>query len=420
MTSIEDRLSAAMQAAADSVPDKPMAPLRLPRSRFRLAVSGGHGRLLTLVAPLAAATAMAAIITAAAIAHNVAGRLPVTRSSAALRILPPYHVALTYVGQFKSWKIRRTEAVVARTRTGHRIATITPPAPYNAFVAVTGSADGRTYVLAAQQLTRTWQQYAPTRFYELRVSHGAATLSPLAIVLHHELPTYLPRSIALSQDGTRLAIAETWPTRSGQVLAGSAVGVRIYDLATGTLEHSWPVLPPPPPGKCCVFGPQAAEPSWEANGRYLAVDVSLAHCSQCVALLDTSATGRSVQAISKVIVRTHNRHYQEDWTNTIITPDGSRVIRSALVSVKVTRHTSYDVPHIFRYSVASGEATWSMRGNRRAGWTVVWSSRNGHSIVVAKRNEYDPRPTGFITAAIFGAGRWTRVPLPAKTVAVAW
>jgi hypothetical protein len=420
MTSIEDRLTAAMQAAAANVPDGPVAPLRLPHGRFRIAVPRLRGRVLTLVAPLAAATAMAAIITAAAIAHNdAAQRMPIG-PAAVLRILPPYDVALTYVGQFKSWKIRRTQAVVASTQTGRRIATITPPAPYNAFVAVTGSADGRTYVLAAQQLTRTWRQYSPTRFYELRVSHGAATLRPLAIVLHHELPTYLPRSIALSQDGTRLAIAETWPTRSGQALAGSAVGVRIYDLATGALQHSWPVLPPPPPGKCCVFGPTAATPSWEANGRYLAIEVSLAHCSHCVALLDTSAAGRSVQAISKVIVRTHNRHYQEDWTNTIITPDGSRVIRSALVGVKVTRYTSYDVPHIFRYSVASDEATWSMRGNRRAGWTVVWSSQNGHSIVVARSYEYDPRPTGFITAAIFQAGRWTRVPLPAKTVAVAW
>jgi hypothetical protein len=411
MMAIDDRLRAAMRAAAGTAPNASARPLRLPKRRFSW---GSHA----MIAPLATALAMTALIAGIVTVRSTgrARHIAVTAPPAALRLLPRYEVALTYAGRLTPW-LWLTKAVVASTATGRPLATIRPPAPYNTFAAVSGSADGRTYVLAARRLfSNPRAPQSPTQFYEVQVHARAATLTPL--------PTPILRAMtfgdmAVSPDGSRLAITGT----GGVSILGYGpgfiqAGVRIYDLATGKLEHAWPVAPAPPPGKCCVFDPTAAAPSWEANGRYLALDVSLAHCQDCVMLLDTAASGTSVQAVGRVIARTHNRHYPEQWTNTLITPDGSQLLRSAMVGVQVTRHTFYDVPHFFRYSVRSAATTLSLRGSRNVRWQVVWSSPSGRWFVVVMVEERGF--PGFPTAAIYWRHHLAQLPLPTKTLAVAW
>ncbi len=328
--------------------------------------------------------------------------------SRALAIPPPFYVALLAVGSARPRTIRRTEAVVARTATGARLAVIAPPAPDNAFAAVSGSPDGREFVLAAERLVKPFQQNAQVTLYELRIDSGTTTLTRLPVPPLHWT---FSDGIALSPDGSQVAYAYNGSS------AGVA-GLRVYDLATGKLVHDWPVLPPGPVTKCCVFDPRVMSPSWEANGRYLALDVTLAHCEDCVALLDTDAAGASVQAISQVIVRTHNRHYPVIWTGTIIAPDGSVVVRSAAAGNGPRGRNGAYVAYLHRYSATSGRKLWQLRGGSTSALEVLWSSASGRSLVVG-RITYS-RAESSLSAVVRTDGHGVPVPLPARTVAVAW
>jgi hypothetical protein len=416
MTSIEERLRAATLAAAGTVPDGEVAPLRLPRSRIRLAISRLRGRTLYVVAPLTAAISVAGIFAAAAAARGSLGTSSPGTSAGgpSLHLLPADYVALTYVGTYKSWKIVRTRAVVASTTSGRRLAVVSPPKPYDTFTAITGTPDGLTYVLAAQDQTRSnvrhGQAGGPVKLYELKISSGTATLTPL---LTPTLPAMAVGDMAISPDGSQLAVTGYWSDFRD-------VGLRVYDLATGALLHSWPVTGPPHTGKCCTFSPTATAPSWEANGQYVTIDVTLAHCQDCVALVNTQAPGTSVQAVSRVIARTHNRHYQEFWTNTIVSPDGNRLLRSAQVAVKTSRRSYYLVPRIFTYSVPSGMTLATLRGSRLHEWQVDWSSQSGRAFVVTAISQGDPVESDFISASLYQRGHWSHVPVPAQTRIIAW
>jgi hypothetical protein len=396
-----------------------MTPLSLPANRFRWTAPAARRRLVAFAAPLAAATAVAAVITATVVAHTDAGGSSPNAGSAggpALHLLPRDYVALTRIGPFNPVKVQRTEAVVASTVTGRKIATIKPPAPYNAFTEVSGTADGRTYVLAAQDVTKAAQQHATAKFFELRVSATKATLSALPIPLMHF--TGYSINIAMSPDGSQLAVTGTWPKVAGTF--SPQTGLRVYNLGTGKLTHFWQVLPPPPPGHCCVFDPGAASPSWEADTRYIALDVTLAHCQDCVALLDTSNTAPSVQAAAKVILRTRNRHHQVTWTETLITGDGARVLRSAQVFTPISKLVAIARSHVFTDNARTGKTESDQRGPHRAIWTLAWTSPSGRAYVVMSRVVQQPHYADYVTAAIFSAGRWTPIPLPAKTFRVAW
>jgi WD40 repeat protein len=387
--------------------------LLLPRRRFAMPGLPGllhvRGWSHAFVAPVAAAATMTALVAGIVVIRSGApGSHGTVNPAVALRALPRYEVALTYAGQVRPW-LWRTDAVVASTATGRRIATIRPPAPYNSFVAVTGSADGRHYVLAAQRLSSNFRApQSPTQFYELRIQRHKANLTTLPTPILRALTL---GDIALSPDGSRLAVTGTGPFPGYSPDAG----VRIYDLATGKLEHAWGVVPPPPPGKCCVFSPTTAAPSWTANSQHLALDVSLAHCQDCVMLLDTTATGTSVQAVGRVILRTHNRHYPVAWTNTLVTPDGSHVLRSALVG-------RASVPFVFRYSARSARLSLRLRGSPHVAWKVVWSSPSGRSFVVVNSPQrgFPGAVIAWASAAIYQAGHLAPLPLPARTVTVAW
>jgi hypothetical protein len=220
MSSIEDRLRAATLAAARTVPDGSAPPLRLP-ARLpapRMRLPRLRGRLLAVVAPIAAAAAVAGVVAGTVVAHSHDGNAspPPAGPVAAPRLPPPYLVALHYVGTYKGWKMQRADAEIASTATGRVLATVRVPEPYNAFVAVTGAYDDRTFVLAAQKLSyRSGRPaHAPagpvfpaTQLYEMHVTvTGHAVSYALNRVPGGLLPPATFGDMALSPDGTRLAV----------------------------------------------------------------------------------------------------------------------------------------------------------------------------------------------------------------------
>jgi len=100
-------------------------------------------------------------------------------------------------------------AVIRDTVTGATVATFQPPPPFDTFEYVTGAADDRTFVLAARNLSNDLG-LAPcglTRLFRARFNPAgrSVTLTSLPVP---ELPaTSQVDGIALSPDGTRLAVA---------------------------------------------------------------------------------------------------------------------------------------------------------------------------------------------------------------------
>lgn len=410
MTAIEDRLRAAAAAAASTVAEGSAPPLNLPTTHFRPLPR--QRRLLTWAAPVTAALSLVAAVIAATVLHGLVSGPGTPNWGQASVALPRYFVALSYVGQFQSWKIRRTNVVVGNTATGRPIIKITPPEPYDAFVQVTAAANGTEYVVAAQNLTRQLPYYTETGFYEVKItsknSSVTAELSPLPIpVLSHRTFT-VTDGIALSPDGTRLAVTQG---------SSAEPAVHVYDMTSGR-QRSWSL-----PASAVGAGPAIRTPSWEANGRYLAIDVSSrdpagGQCLDCIRLLDTATPGGDILSDSRLLVRSPNLHVSAYWNSALIAPDGSSVLRSAIVHVPVTKNSFYDRPWIYDYDARSGALVRSMTGTRGIDWTLLWSSQDGKSFIVSSVGE--GAGTGFVTAARFTNDRWHPVPLPAQSLAAAW
>ncbi len=123
---------------------------------------------------------------------------------------------------------------IRATATGKLVAAVSPPGPYNDFVLLTGTPEGRTFVFGAERywgfrgatspLTGALDPTAPLRFVLLRpTADGLARWSALSVPFAI-LPGQRP-SIALSPDGTMLAVAYGG--------GGQAAILRVVTLATG-------------------------------------------------------------------------------------------------------------------------------------------------------------------------------------------
>ena len=219
------------------------------------------------LAPLGAAAAVVTVV-AGALALASGSPRPGARPAAVSASVPPYYVALSLAGNGDCCRPGApyspvTTAVVRATATGAAVATITPPRPYGTFIGVTGAADNRTFVLAAQGLASPpLTQAPPTGFFLLRIDpanpmpSARARLTPLPITVRSQGAGVT--GLALSPDGTKLAIAEVYPIAAPPAL-------HVVTLATGA-ERVWAATTGGP-----TFGPgTTGEPlSWAgvAGGR---------------------------------------------------------------------------------------------------------------------------------------------------------
>jgi hypothetical protein len=143
----------------------------------------------------------------------------------ALNGVPRYYRALASRTIHGFVNFSRTYALVKDAETGRTLATLLPPKPYVTFgIALSGADDDRTFVLTAQSTSGGQSQ--PDKFYKARFSpaNDRVTLTPLT------LPG-LPVSnrmgdIALSPDGTRLAVASY----------NGPMQITVYALRSGTAK----------------------------------------------------------------------------------------------------------------------------------------------------------------------------------------
>ena len=393
MNTMEDKVRLALRETGEEIGPHSVPPLRLPGTR-RTRLPRIPGRWGTRLAPLAAAAAVAAVVAASlAISTTFHGHARSTGQAAAprwngspigprsaLHKVPPYFVVLP-----PQALIYARTALVRSTVTGHVLATFSPPRPYKVFTWVSGTADDRTFVLAAQrwwnirhgQAGTTAQDKdntAPTVFFRLTFTPHIRSAQLTRLTVPEKITATDLAGMAVSPDGTRLAL-------------DLRKSIQIVTLATGAIRTwTWP------PGDRIGnwignWKPMGQIFSWSADGRYLAFQQwGGPHETMRVRVLDTTAPGTAVAA-AQVVVEFPYQAGTLATTNTFLTPDGTKVVAAA----------SYYPPHhsgpggyvqIAGYSTRTGKPLFHEdRFSASIGYQdVLWASPDGSALVIS-----DPR-----------------------------
>ena len=299
MSTIEDRLRAATRAAAQTVapgstPPPPALPARqrlVPAARPRRG-PGWPGWMAPLVAAVAVTAAIAtSVVVSGALSLGHArspsqagagrtGTVALHPAPAAPPGIPAYDVALAPgpdAGQ-------STRAVVRATATGAVLATVRPPRPYATFTWVTGAADDRTFVLAAQPAGQpTASGRVVMKFFALRLDPAAGTAKLTGLPTPTVSGTWIQaEGLALSPDGGKLAVALSRAARSA---------IEVFDLAGGPSREWKATLPGGTVVGTTLLGANAL--SWAADGRTLAFD-AYGPAGVEVHALDTAAPATSL------------------------------------------------------------------------------------------------------------------------------
>jgi hypothetical protein len=423
MNVLEDKVRTAMRETGDEIAPHSVPPLRLrvaPRRPGLPRIAGRRWR--GWLAPLAAAASVAAVVAASlaisATFHAQHRPRPSAKHPAGpLAGLPPYYIALT------SHRARRApfagplHAVVRATATGATLATIRPPAPYRTFTQVAAAGDGHTFVLTAgtwqvtHKLGGTFVNTGPAKFFLLRLGPHGGPAPLTAVPIPREPARAQISGIALSPDGSRLAIA----FRGGRG-GGPGPEIQVFTLATGA-ERVWTW-----PGGGPVTnnaGGDGSVLSWAADDRTLAFQ-QWAGNSIDIRLLDTAAPGDSLPSDSRLAVQwkgdqeslrfVHGRAVNViEGFSALITPDGTKIVCATVSETK--RPLESDLAFT-EFSTRTGRAVrvlgnWAL-GRMYPGQTqdVLWTNRSGSTLIVLA---HKPGPPSLMPRSTNVAGYGTEI-----------
>jgi hypothetical protein len=342
MTVLEDRLRSELRAEAERITPGSIISLELPvpdgrpASRLR---RGGPRHRPGWAKPMAAAAAVAAVVSGTFAVTRVIPGAPQAAARPAVSGVPAYYAASVpgYLYHHVTRKAQSSSSVDGRylairaTATGKLLATISPPAPYNDFTLLTGAADGRVFIAGAQRLRNNGpvsspslaelDESTPMRFIVVRVTPGGGVQISGLSLPRRVSPAQGP-TIALSPDGTRLAVAYGG--------SGKPAVLQVMTLATGGVRR-W-VLPH------TAWAPQVeGAGAWTADGRTLAVVQSPGSGGPPVTpqtyrpprttrvrLLDTTAPATGLTAGTLLVL--HAPAGQLAPGQPYLTPDGSLLI----------------------------------------------------------------------------------------------
>jgi hypothetical protein len=378
----ENDIRAALRMVADDAPDAGAVLSALPavaqpdgstrRGRSR-------GRLVRVLAPVAAATAVIAVV-ATSVAIGTGGRpagAPGPREAAPSTeahdgAIPPYYVLV--------WAPPGGKGIVATikdTSTEAALTTVRPPEGYH-FVDAAPGANIDTFLLEALQ----GGSFAPPRLYLLRFdpSDRRTSLTALPIPV-----TSNTNGLAMSPSGTEVAVANEGNTTSE---------LQIYTLA-GRLIRQWQGA-----GAICALslGPCM---SWATSG-YLAFSLNNYGANPAVEgiwLIKATEPSGSLLVAGRLVVPFRKFLYQSFF----LSGDGSTIVADIQTgSGKAAKlHNVFD-----EFSTATGKLTaryWQSHsiyvGN------VFWANWTGSKLVVQapfpRTMRGDAWPLGILTAAGF-------------------
>jgi hypothetical protein len=326
MITTEDRARAAMQAIGDTVRDAP--PIKLaPGARDLPAAAdevqfGGHGaRRLSLrrpggaarpgsrgrdrrwrskLAPVAAAVAVAAVAIALVTIKDVPNGRVASPSPSTTSVSPAgQNVSIPGVPEYYvAWmQADAPYLVVGDTATGRQVGEVAPLHNVDLEGIYGAAADDRTFVVMGDRLFGPPYEGRAV-FYLLRIDPGGRTPALLTRVPIAPQPN--PAGIAISPDGTELAVAE----------AGSPATVRIYSIASGKLLRTWSATVP---GVLAVEPASVSKGSqftgarvlrWSSDGQQLA----FAWNSTAIRVLDVSAPDGNLITSSSLLAAIGTTH----------------------------------------------------------------------------------------------------------------
>ncbi len=392
MTSIETRLRSAIEQTAGQIEPGSIRPIKLAPASPSSDGQSARPVHLRLFAPLAAALAVAAVLTVLlavpdslphrARPHHSTGN-PVTTPDR----IPRYYVALT---QPTKWRFRYPLDVTIRlTATSRRLVTITPPTPGDTFSAVTAAADDRTFVLAENrwiplsrsQLTRKPARL-PVQFYLLTFVPGPDTFRLTRLWMSVPSQGQI-QGLALTPDGTRLAVA----------LGGNLI--KIFALTKPGAVRTWAARGP------AVHGVWMKDLSWTADGRYLGFDAfNWPARPWGLNVLDTAKPGTNLLADSHLLLpfgQLRQRPRPQCAGGALLSPDG-RIIACALVQYVSRKTGPRYLPPLARregygdYSASTGELVRrvGITDNRGSYPDLLWISPSGGTLIVQPQGVNGP------------------------------
>jgi hypothetical protein len=393
---LEDTLVAALTETAAEIPADHLPPLRLPArpargGAWRPGRRDGGRAWISLAAPVTAAAAVAGVTALALVLTQQGGpahhplSVALGRGAAAL---PPDYAALATQGKDGVASFR-SRLVIRDTATGRTLAAVDPPAPANSFCDLSGTQDGRTFVAESCTVTgRSTIVTRPGRFYRFTVD-GRGQVSGLSPLPAPVPPGYDLDGVAVSPDGSKIAIASADHSHD----FGREPSIQLYSLGTGHLLRSWTWSGP---GAIIGRGAGGSPLSWTADGRTISFPLmlerpvgKLVHETSQVRLLDTTAPGGSLRGTRQVL------NFGDlpavlaapllKGPDSMITPDGSRIVASSAV---VSRHPASTRLAVREYLAASGAPAAefdpvTVHGSSVLFRAVLWSSPDGSTLIAA-------------------------------------
>jgi len=353
MSSLEDEVRAALHSEGERL--RPVRPLRLPPSDARQGlrpwpVTRTPRRVRPgawLVPVLAAAVVVlvaVGLVTAQAIlggpAENPARPAPATTTGPT----PRYYVSPTGITDVGN----ATTLVVGDARTGARLATIRAPKGA-VFVGATpaGAADDRTFAVgeAGQELPShpPFSTTSTRGWYLLKIIPGAhSQVQMTRLPIQPSAADGVPASVALSADGTNLAVLSSGVSGANQAL-------RVYSVSSGRLLHIWWIT------RKAANDQGASDLSWLAGDTTVAFALSWDEDSHTqMRTLDLAAGGADLLADSHVV-----------WSQYVALPPNDVYTASTPRPCESPFLTSDG------QAVVCASSSYSARGNRAS---LVWLS----------------------------------------------
>jgi hypothetical protein len=377
MITLGDRVRAAAEATAqeitpDCIPDWPDLAVRAGSGREgRAPATRRHVRVL---APLAAAAAVAVVI---ALAAGISARTHSARNTGTSSAV---YVSLSCTRPNSQCVPRYylDASGVFRDRiTGAVITTIRLPRPYRTIDEIAGAADDRTFVVAAQ--AETGYGSYPVRLFLARFNPTDRVATVSALPIPEISPAEMLTGLALSPDGRKLATAVLdGPDRDDSLLS-------VYSL-TGSRSLG-PVKSWQGAGNIGLFAYDSGSMSWSDGGT---LAINWEGTTMGVLLLDTTAPSGSLLAHSRFLINSDPANPADPgfYSDGLLTPDGTKIVAAMTTvrPIKIGQHpATQQWSEIEEFSAQTGRPVGYV--DRIAGGrpdeTLEWTDSSGCALVVA-------------------------------------
>jgi WD40 repeat protein len=414
VNTLEETLVAALIDTAAEIPADHLTPLRLPARPARR-----PGRMprswAWFAVPVTAAAAVAGVtaLSVALTAQGGPGQPPPGALASGGPALPPRYAALVEKVQDSGTGIN-SSLVIRDTATGRTLATVDPPGAANAFCALSGTPDGRTFVAEACTgwvsggSDQTVHLTKP-KLYRLTLDDQGkvGSLSPLGI--SPPAPNDLD-ALAVSPDGSKLAVASA--DHSGDFGRDPVIG--LYSLGTGQLLRSWAW-----DGQADVIGRAGgiASMSFTADGTTIEFPLSVGdQLAGQVRLLDTTAPGSSLRQ-ARLVLNFGPAPFTQVAAgplgpDSMITPDGSRIVAS---TADVSGQPARTQLTVSEFSAATGARTAvldpvTLAGNSVLYRAVLWSSPDGSTLITVGVPAGGVPADDVLPIGVLAGGHFTALP----------